>query len=64
MLFSDIVKVYNPAVSGFSKGWGPVWLESVSHLNLANPGDKSEYVPTYYTIIKHSYLIYGIDQAT
>ena len=41
-LFSDILKVYNPDVTGYSKGWGPVWIESVSHLNVADPGDKSE----------------------
>ncbi|XP_052275651.1 phospholipase B1, membrane-associated-like isoform X4 [Dreissena polymorpha] len=41
----NMMKVYNPEVRGFSKGWGPVWLESVSHLNLANPGDVSEDIP-------------------
>ena len=41
-LFSDILKVYNPDITGYSVGWGPVWLESVSRLNVANAGDESE----------------------
>lgn len=41
----NILRVYGTDVKGYSRGWGPVWMESVSHLNLANPGDKSENMP-------------------
>ncbi|XP_045185394.2 phospholipase B1, membrane-associated-like [Mercenaria mercenaria] len=41
----NILKVYNPNIKGFSTGSGPVWWEPSSHLNIANPGDKSENMP-------------------
>lgn len=42
----NMLKTYSPDIHGYSKGWGPVWLESSSHLNVANPGDKSEDMPS------------------
>lgn len=42
---ANMIKVYDPDVKGYSVGWGPVWYESSSHLNVADPGDKSEAMP-------------------
>ncbi|KAL4237742.1 hypothetical protein ACF0H5_002454 [Mactra antiquata] len=42
---ANMLKVYNSNIQGYSTGSGPVWLESSSHLNLANPGDTSDAIP-------------------
>lgn len=42
---ANMIKLYNPDVTGYSVGWGPVWMEHVSHLNVADPGDESDAMP-------------------
>ncbi|XP_060560339.1 phospholipase B1, membrane-associated-like [Ruditapes philippinarum] len=41
----NILKVYSPNIKGYSTGSGPVWWEPSSHLNVADPGDKSDAMP-------------------
>ncbi|KAJ8308864.1 hypothetical protein KUTeg_013738 [Tegillarca granosa] len=41
---TDIIKKYNPEVTGYSTGEGPVWFAN-ARLNVAEPGDKSENMP-------------------
>lgn len=41
----NILKKYNPNIRGYSVRWGPVWWLSSSHLNVADPGDKSDAMP-------------------
>lgn len=41
---SNIIKKYNPEVTGYSTGEGPVWFPN-ARLNVAEPGDKSEAMP-------------------
>ena len=40
--FADVIKSYNPDLVGYSEGWGPVWWEPSSHLNVAKPGAKAK----------------------
>lgn len=41
---ANIIKKYNPEVTGYSTGEGPVWFAN-ARLNVAEPGDKSENMP-------------------
>lgn len=42
---ANMIKLYSPEMTGYSVGWGPVWIESISRLNVADPGDKSDAMP-------------------